>query len=87
MKSQSRLIYLLYTVLHWKALLQAWAHFDAGNCEGAATGVRVRLDNGVTGFIPIRNLSDKRVDKPEERVVVSGAASDSFTIFCLFRLY
>ena len=47
-----------------------WSHFDAGNCPGAAVGVRTRLDNGVTGFIQTKMLSDKMVKNPEERVRV-----------------
>ena len=49
-------------------LTEVWNHFDAGTCPGKAVGVRIRLDNGVTGFIPIKNLSDSAVIKPEDRV-------------------
>lgn len=45
-----------------------WNHFDAGSCPGQSIGIRLRLDNGVSGYIPIKNLSDKRVTNPEERV-------------------
>jgi len=45
-----------------------WNHFDAGACPGQATGVRIRLDNGISGFIPISKLSDKAVTNPESRV-------------------
>lgn len=34
-------------------------------------GVRVRLDNGISGFIPTRMISDKHVASPEKRVQVS----------------
>ncbi|OQR71125.1 transcription elongation factor SPT6 [Tropilaelaps mercedesae] len=51
-------------------LSEVWNHFDAGNCPGPAMGVKVRFDNGITGFIPTKNLSDKRVANPEERVRV-----------------
>ena len=47
---------------------QVWNHFDAQECEGSPIGVRVRLDNGVTGFIPLRELSDDDVKDPSERV-------------------
>ncbi|XP_014674496.1 PREDICTED: transcription elongation factor SPT6-like [Priapulus caudatus] len=67
-KNLTRLFERMQHYQYEQVAADAWAHFDAGNCEGAATGVKVRLDNGVTGFIPIRNLSDKRVEKPEERV-------------------
>lgn len=49
-------------------LSEVWNHFDAGSCPGQATGVRLRLDNGVNGYIHVRNLSDKHVSNPEERV-------------------
>lgn len=51
-------------------LSDVWTHFDAKACPGQATGVRLRLDNGVSGFIHIKNLSDKHVKNPEERVQV-----------------
>ena len=41
---------------------------NAGTCPGKAVGVKIRLDNGVSGFIPIKNLSDSAVINPEERV-------------------
>ena len=33
-------------------------------------GVKTRLDNGVSGFIGNRNLSDKKITNPEERVKI-----------------
>ena len=48
-----------------------WNHFDAGECVGQPVGVRTRLDNGVSGFINLKNLSDKTVTNPEERVKVN----------------
>lgn len=45
-----------------------WNHFDAGGCPGQATGVRIRLDNGITGYIHIKKLSDSEVTSPEDRV-------------------
>ncbi|XP_034935114.1 transcription elongation factor SPT6-like [Chelonus insularis] len=51
-------------------LSEVWNHFDAGTCPGKATGIRLRLDNGVSGYIHIKNLSDKHVKNPEERVTV-----------------
>ncbi|XP_026680189.1 transcription elongation factor SPT6 [Diaphorina citri] len=47
---------------------QVWNHFDAGGCPGQATGVRIRLDNGITGYIHIKKLSDSEVTNPEDRV-------------------
>ncbi|XP_001355099.4 transcription elongation factor SPT6 [Drosophila pseudoobscura] len=52
-------------------LSEVWNHFDANSCPGQASGVRVRLDNGLPGFIHIKNLSDKQVRNPEERVRVA----------------
>ncbi|XP_058804062.1 transcription elongation factor SPT6 isoform X2 [Phymastichus coffea] len=49
-------------------LSEVWNHFDAGACPGKATGIRLRLDNGISGYIHIKNLSDKHVVNPEERV-------------------
>lgn len=54
-------------------LHQVWNHFDADSCPGQATGVKVRLDNGVFGFIPTKFISDKHVTNPEERVKVITA--------------
>ncbi|TGZ45905.1 transcription elongation factor SPT6 isoform X2 [Temnothorax longispinosus] len=49
-------------------LSEVWNHFDAGACPGKATGVRLRLDNGISGYIHIKNLSDRHVANPCERV-------------------
>ncbi|XP_025986196.2 LOW QUALITY PROTEIN: transcription elongation factor SPT6 [Solenopsis invicta] len=49
-------------------LSKVWNHFDAGACPGKATGVRLRLDNGISGYIHIKNLSDRHVANPCERV-------------------
>lgn len=49
-------------------LSEVWNHFDAKSCPGQATGVRLALDNDLSGFIHIKNLSDKHVKNPEERV-------------------
>ncbi|XP_060521956.1 transcription elongation factor SPT6 isoform X2 [Cylas formicarius] len=51
-------------------LSDVWNHFDAGSCPGQATGIKLRLDNGISGYIYIKNLSDKSVSNPEERVGV-----------------
>uniref|UniRef100_A0A4W5LS31 Transcription elongation factor SPT6 n=1 Tax=Hucho hucho TaxID=62062 RepID=A0A4W5LS31_9TELE len=51
-------------------LSEVWNHFDSGSCPGQAIGVRCRMDNEVTGFIPTKFLSDKVVKHPEERVKV-----------------
>ncbi len=50
-----------------------WEHFDDGSCPGQSFGVRTRLENGLSGFILAKNISDKPVNSPEERVHVSAA--------------
>ncbi|XP_022244486.1 transcription elongation factor SPT6-like [Limulus polyphemus] len=52
-------------------LSEVWNHFDAGSCPGQAMGVRCRLDNGVSGFIPTKMISDKQVTNPEDRVKIN----------------
>ncbi|XP_057294879.1 transcription elongation factor SPT6-like [Hydractinia symbiolongicarpus] len=49
-------------------LSEVWTHFDNGSCPGQAVGVRTRFENGITGFIATKNISDKMVKRPEERV-------------------
>ena len=53
-------------------LTEVWTHFDAMDeetgCRGKCYGVSVRLDNGITGLINMKNFSDKEVLNPEERV-------------------
>lgn len=49
---------------------QVWSHFDAGSCPGSAVGVKIILDNGVSGFLHTKNISDKHIKSPEERVKV-----------------
>ncbi|XP_078278695.1 transcription elongation factor SPT6 [Rhinoraja longicauda] len=51
-------------------LSEVWNHFDSGACPGQAIGVKTRMDNNVTGFIPTKFLSDKNVKHPEERVKI-----------------
>lgn len=43
----------------------------SGSCPGQAVGVRVRLDNGISGFIATKNISDSKVANPEERIKVA----------------
>lgn len=52
-------------------LTEVWNHFDAGECPGQATGIKLALDNGLMGFIHLKNLSDKHVKHPEERVQIN----------------
>ena len=52
-----------------------WQHLDDGGCPGQSFGVRTRLENGLSGFILTKNISDKQVNAPEERVHVSYLAA------------
>ena len=49
-------------------MADVWSHFDADACPGQAIGVRIRLDNSLSGFIPLKCLSDSEVTNPQERV-------------------
>ena len=51
-------------------LSQVWCHINT-NCPGKAIGVKLRLDNGVSGYIHVKNLSDKNVTNPKERVCIN----------------
>ncbi|CAL8073118.1 unnamed protein product [Orchesella dallaii] len=53
----------------FRELQQLWEHYDNYSCQGQAChGIRIRMDNGISGFIPISKLSDSQVTMPEERV-------------------
>ena len=65
--------------------MKVWSHFDGGNCLGQAVGVRVRLDNGIQGFIPTKMISDMRVSSPEERVKVSDRLHFGFSFIFIVR--
>lgn len=66
--------------VHWRCpfclrsdfqdLSVVWNHFDTNDCPGYAIGVRCQLDNGLTGFIPTKYLSDKEITDPSERVQI-----------------
>lgn len=47
-----------------------WNHFDEEGCPGQPVGIRVKLDNGLMGFIHLKNLSSVPVSNPEERVKI-----------------
>ena len=47
-----------------------WSHVDSHECPGQPVGVRTRLENGLNGFIAIKNISDSLVHNPEDRVKV-----------------
>uniref|UniRef100_A0A914RBS3 S1 motif domain-containing protein n=1 Tax=Parascaris equorum TaxID=6256 RepID=A0A914RBS3_PAREQ len=49
---------------------EVWQHIDS--CPGQPVGVKVRFDNGITGFVPNKYISDRPdsfVD-PSERMQV-----------------
>lgn len=54
-------------------LAEVWNHFDAKTCPGQPFGVKLSLDNGLSGFIHLKNISDKHVTNPEDRVVIGNA--------------
>ncbi|EFX68611.1 hypothetical protein DAPPUDRAFT_10253, partial [Daphnia pulex] len=43
-------------------------HFYDGSCSGQANGVNIRLENGLSGYLPMKYLSDSEVKHPEEHV-------------------
>ncbi len=48
---------------------QVWNHFDVdGECQGMPVGVKCMLDNGCSGFLSLKFLSDSRVENPDERI-------------------
>ena len=49
-----------------------WTHLDNGSCAGQAIGVRTRMENGLSGFIATKMISDKHVSTPHERVKVTS---------------
>lgn len=54
-------------------MMEVFNHFDANACPGQASGIKVLLENGITGFVHLKNISDKHVKHPEERVQVGQA--------------
>ncbi len=44
-----------------------WTHFDSNDCPGQPVGLRVQLENGITGFIPARLM-----DPPAEKTIESS---------------
>ncbi|VDQ09654.1 unnamed protein product [Trichobilharzia regenti] len=46
---------------NFQLLNHVWNHFDNNECPGQPVGLRVQLDNGIDGFIPIRFM-----DTPEK---------------------
>ncbi|KAF5398777.1 Transcription elongation factor SPT6 [Paragonimus heterotremus] len=51
---------------NFQFLNHVWSHFDNNECPGQPVGLRMELDNGIAGFIPVRN-SDPPADKLFER--------------------
>nr|MBE5727270.1 Spt6 [Cucujiformia] len=47
-----------------------WNHFDSDSCPGQATDIKLGLDNGISGYIHIKNISDKQVANLEDRVKI-----------------
>ncbi|CDS40561.1 transcription elongation factor spt6 [Echinococcus multilocularis] len=38
----------------FRQLNEMWSHFDSSDCPGQPVGLRVQLENGISGFIPLR---------------------------------
>jgi len=52
-------------------LTEVWNHFDAvDECPGKCNGVNVRLENGISGFIFLGELSDSPILRPDDRVKI-----------------
>ncbi|KAF8563474.1 hypothetical protein P879_06561 [Paragonimus westermani] len=51
---------------NFQFLNHVWSHFDNNECPGQPVGLRMELDNGIAGFIPVRNI-DPPADKLFER--------------------
>ncbi|XP_044010097.1 transcription elongation factor SPT6-like [Aphidius gifuensis] len=39
-------------------LSHVWNHLDNEECTGKLTGIKIKFDNGITGYIKIKNMSD-----------------------------
>ena len=61
-------------ILVYFVCVKVWTHLDNGSCAGQAIGVRTRMDNGLSGFIPTKLISDKHISSPQERVKVDSAS-------------
>lgn len=50
-----------------------WTHTDKGQCPGVPVGAKIRLDNGLIGFVGIKNISDNidSARNPGQRLIVS----------------
>ena len=53
---------------HFLEIQDVWNHFDSKKCDGKVIGVRVKLENGMLGFILTKYLSDNPVEHPFEKV-------------------
>ncbi|THD22694.1 putative suppressor of ty, partial [Fasciola hepatica] len=51
---------------NFQFLNHVWSHFDNDECPGQPVGLRVQLDNGIAGFVPLR-LTDPPSEKLFER--------------------
>ncbi|XP_044595292.1 transcription elongation factor SPT6-like [Cotesia glomerata] len=56
-------------------LSEVWSHFDSNKCPGKAVGVRLRLENGLSGYIHLKNLSSQPVENPEDKVRINQMIS------------
>ncbi|XP_074604338.1 transcription elongation factor Spt6 isoform X2 [Brevipalpus obovatus] len=49
-------------------LNEVWNHYDAEMCPGEAMGIRIKLDNGLIGMVPLELISNSEVIDPSDRV-------------------
>lgn len=52
-----------------------WSHFDSSDCPGQPVGLRVQLENGISGFIPLRfidNPTDKILDNANPGTILQA---------------
>ena len=52
-------------------LIVSYSQAHNGGCPGTAVGIRVRFDNGMTGFCPNKNISSSHIDNPLTRVKIN----------------
>ncbi|OAF72048.1 Transcription elongation factor SPT6 [Intoshia linei] len=43
-------------------------HYESNQCLGTITGIRIRLENSLTGYIPLMYLSDNHISNPKKKV-------------------
>ena len=65
-------------------LSDVYGHVNDGKCMGKAVGVKVRLDNGLMGFISAKNISDKPTVSDEEKCSWLKVRSSDAKVDCCY---